>query len=173
MDVFVVVKAAVILLVSANGIKWYFANKFSNIKVVAALLISCTLVVCEMTYRFSSRRLSQRFLLNAFSQWLVFFSLTVMVNFARNHDAAEFRIPLRSAVFLPIHGLYLSIILFASIKQEYIGCETRPYPRLFDVQYGLFYATYFLFLFLHRKDYFLKWHEDIAQLDYLHPEFEV
>ena len=33
--------------------------------------------------------------------------------------------------------------------------------------------TYFLFLILHHKDYFLKWHDDIAQLDKMHPQYDV
>ena len=169
LDIFVVVKAAIILLVCARGIYWFFANKFNHITVVMTLIISSTMVVCEMIYRFSNRRLSQRFLLNAFSQWLVFLTFTVMLGFARKNDAAQFRIPLRRTVFVPLHCCYLTIIIVALVKQDYIGCESRPYPQLFDIQYGLFYATYFLFLFLHKNDYFLQWHPDIAQLDFLHP----
>ena len=141
----------------------------ANLMVIFALLVSCTLVVCEMTYRFSERRLKLRYLLNAFSQWLVFLCLTVMLGFARKNDAAVFRFPLRRLIFIPIHILYLTMIVVGMAREEYHTCYDNGYPKIFQFQYGLFYMTYFLFLILHHKDYCLKWHDDIAQLNKMHP----
>ena len=43
--------------------------------------------------------------------------------------------------------------------------DARVYPRVFLFQYGLYYLTYAICIFLHCKGYFLEWHSDIAHLD--------
>ena len=96
-----------------------------------------------------------------------------MLGFARKNDAAVFRFPLRRLFFIPIHILYLTMIVVGTAREEYHTCYANEYPRIFQFQYGLFYMTYFLFLILHHKDYFLKWHDDIAQLDKMHPQYDV
>ena len=116
LDVFVVVKAVILIYVSVTGARWFLKSKLSAMVVVAVLLVSATLVILEMAFRFSSRSLFYRFLLNAFSQWLVFWCLTVMLGSATKNDAAKYRYPLRILVFIPFHLLYGSSILVACLN---------------------------------------------------------
>ena len=117
-----------------------------------------------MAYRFTDRSLRYRFIQNAAAQWQVFCCLTVMLGFARRNDAAKTNVPIRR-IFIPIHILYATL-LFWGICNEHMGeCSARTYPNIFTYQYSLFFLTYIGFLYLHEKDYFMTWHESIADID--------
>ena len=108
-----------------------------------------------------------RFLLNAFSQYLVFWCMTIMLAFARHNDAAKFKYPIHLFIFIPLHLLYIASILSGAFWTEMVICDyetNRVYPRIFFFQYALFYTTYIIFFVLHCKGYFLQWHPDTQVL---------
>ena len=82
-----------------------------------------------------------RFLLNAFSQYLVFWCMTIMLAFARHNDAAKFKYPIHLFIFIPLHLLYIASILSGAFWTEMVICDyetNRVYPRIFFFQYALF-----------------------------------
>ena len=86
-----------------------------------------------------------------------------MLSFARWNNAAKFKYPIHLFIFVPLHVLYLASILAGVFWSDMMVCDTkinRVYPRIFYYQYSLFYATYIIFVVLHRKGYFLEWHRD-------------
>ena len=116
-----------------------------------------------MAYRFTDRSLRYRYIQNAIAQWQVFSCLTVMRGFARRNDAATSKFQVR-IIFIPFHCLYATL-LFWGIFNEHMGeCTDRTYPRIFTYQYGIFFVTYIGFLFLHSRNYFLEWHQNIKDL---------
>ena len=116
LDVFVVVKAATLFYVSVTGARWFLKSKLNALVVAAVLLVSATLVIMEMVFRFSNRSLFHRFLLNAFSQWLVFWCLTVMLGSPSRSEAAKYRYPLRRMIFIPLHLLYATSIIMGCLN---------------------------------------------------------
>ena len=164
LDIFVTVKAVVLIYFSSQGIYWFLKNSFIAMAVIFILLVSCTLVISEMAYRFTDRSLRYRFIQNAVAQWQVFTCLTVMLGFARRNDAAKSKVPIR-VVFVPTHILYATL-LFWGICNEHMGeCNSRTYPNIFTYQYALFFLTYIGFLFLHKNHYFMEWDEKIRDMD--------
>ena len=88
LDGFVIIKAVVLIIISMTAIRWYSKSEMQSVAVITALLVSCAVVGFELAFRYSERRTLHRFLLNAFSQWLVFWCMTIMLSFARWNDAA-------------------------------------------------------------------------------------
>ena len=147
-------------------------RELRSFAVIALLVASCMIVAGELAYRFSSRAVLFRFILNALSHWIVFWCMTLMLNFARKRDAAKFKYPqIRWLVFIPLHLTYAAtIVVGIGAADDLVKCDAesrRIYPRISYVQYSLFYFTYFLFIFLRCKGYFLEWHPDttIPNLD--------
>ena len=117
-----------------------------------------------MAYRFTDRSLRYRYIQNALAQWQVFCCLTVMLGFARHNDAAKSKVPIRR-IFIPIHILYALMLLWGIVNAHMGECGARTYPNIFTYQYALFFSTYLGFLFLHSKDYFMEWHENIRDVN--------
>ena len=167
-DGLVMLKAALLMLFCLCAIRWYTKSEMKqSLTVVAALVASCALVAFEFFFRYSKKRVLHRFLLNAFSQWLVLWCLHIMLSFIRYNDAARFKFRIRSFIFIPLHLLYAASILTGIFWEEMVICDMesdRVYPRIFYFQYGLFYFTYVVFLVLYCKGYYLEWHEDIKYL---------
>ena len=99
--------------------------------------------------------------------WSVFMCLTVMLGFARRNDAAISKIKIRM-IFVPLHMIYLSLLLWAVFDDEITHCrneESNNYPLIFRFQYSVFFLTYIIFVFLHKNDYMMSWHESIKHID--------
>lgn len=105
-------------------------------------------VVSEMAYRFTDRSLRYRYIQNAIAQWQVFCCLTVMIGFARRNGAAECRVYIR-AIFIPVHILYATLLLWGICNEHMGECTSRTYPNIFTYQYSVFFLTYLGFLFMH------------------------
>lgn len=87
-----------------------------------------------------------------------------MLAFARRNDAAKSKVKIR-AIFIPIHILYATLLIWGCVN-EFIGnCSARVYPHIFTYQYTVFYLTFIGFHVLHRTGYFMEWHESIKNLD--------
>ena len=84
-DAFVIIKAIILILISLCGIRWYLKSKLQSLSVIFVLLGSIAIVALELAYRFSSRYIFHRFLLNSLSQWIVFACFTVMIGFSRKN----------------------------------------------------------------------------------------
>ena len=108
-----IVKALVLIVLSLQGIKWFWEKNFDSIMVIFTLIISMGLVVSEMAFRFTTRSLRYRFTQNAIAMWQVFICLTVMLGFTRKNDAAKLnaKVPLRM-IFIPIHLLYATLLFW-------------------------------------------------------------
>lgn len=87
-----------------------------------------------------------------------------MLGFARKNDAVISKAPIRR-IFIPIHMIYASLVIWAICNENMAHCSKRTYPKIFSYQYGLFFLTYFGFLFLHSKNYFMEWHESVKHID--------
>ena len=164
LDSLVILKAAILIMISLCAIRWYIKSELQSFTVITALLASCVIVAGELFFRYTSRPVVYRFFLNAMSHWIVFYCLTIMLGFARKNDAAKFKYPIRLIAFIPIHVLYAASIVIGLTWTDMVICDGKTrqiYPRIFYFQYGLFYLTYILFLFLRCKGYFLEWHTDI------------
>lgn len=90
--------------------------------------------------------------------------MTVMLGFVRKNDAAKHKFPMR-ALFIPIHLMYATVIVLGLSNDDVGTCSEHTYPHIFAVQYALFFVTYALCVFLYKKNYFLVWHESIADID--------
>ena len=90
--------------------------------------------------------------------------MTVMLGFVRKNDAAKHSFPIRY-IFIPIHIMYATVLILGLINDNVGTCRKYTYPRIFAVQYTLFFSTYILCVFLYKKDYFLVWHESIRDID--------
>lgn len=86
-----------------------------------------------------------------------------MIGFARRNDAAESKLPVR-LIFIPIHLLYCTLLLWGVFNEHMGECTDRTYPNIFTYQYAVFFMTYIGFLLLHSRNYFLVWHENIRDL---------
>ena len=86
-----------------------------------------------------------------------------MLGFARKNDAAKSKVRIRM-IFIPIHLLYATLLLWGIFNESMGNCSARVYPKIFNYQYGLFYVTYFGFQILHRSGYFMEWHESIRDI---------
>ena len=117
-----------------------------------------------MTFRFTDRSLRVRFILNSISQWQGFTCLTVMMGFARRNDAASTNVRIRR-IFIPVHILYLTLLIWGVFNEHVANCTARTYPKIFTFQYGLFLLTYLGFLFLHSRNYYMDWHESIKDIN--------
>ena len=117
-----------------------------------------------MVFRFTDRSLRYRFLQNAIAQWSVFVCITVMLGFARKNDAATSKVPIRR-IFIPVHFMYATLLVMGLANNELGTCVKRDYPKIFSYQYGLFFTTYLAFVILHKKGYFIQWHDSISHID--------
>ena len=89
-----------------------------------------------------------------------------MMGFARKNDAATSNVAIRT-FFIPLHILYAVLLLWGITHDAMGRCDEngRTYPRIFMIQYTLFFVTYAGFMYLHYMDYFMKWHENIKDID--------
>ncbi len=83
-----------------------------------------------------------------------------MMGFARRNDAASSNVRIRM-IFIPTHILYCSLLIWGISNEHVAHCTGRTYPKIFTYQYGLFLLTYIGFMYLHKKNYFMDWHESI------------
>ena len=87
-DGIVILKAAILVIYSLWAVPWYLKSKLKAISVILILFASCFIVIGELVYRYSSRPIRSRFLLNTLSHWIVFWCLTIMLGFSRKNGAA-------------------------------------------------------------------------------------
>ena len=83
--------------------------------------------------------------------WLTFMTLTFMVDFIRLNEVARFKFNVRQWIMWPLHLLYLIMIVLGLgvYNKDYAAfCEVDTYPRIFKYQYGVFFFTYLVFIFL-------------------------
>ena len=88
-----------------------------------------------------------------------------MLGFPMRNGAAVSHLPIRY-IFIPIHILFATLLLWGLFNDRFGQCPTSVYPMIFRYQYGLFYTVYFGFLVLHKYDYMLEWHPNIKDIDY-------
>jgi hypothetical protein len=100
-----------------------------------------------MIFRFTHKHLKYRFIQNSIAQWQVFICLTVMLGFVRKNGAASANVKIR-AIFIPVHILYLALLMLGLTKESLGTCSDRVYPRIFTYQYALFFLTFVGFLYL-------------------------
>ena len=117
LDVFVVVKAAVLIFFSLQGIVWWCKRSFLKGTVIFILIISIAIVISEMAYRFTHRGIRFRYVLNAVSQWQVFACLTVMIGFTRKNEAANTNIKIRF-FFIPVHIFFATLLIWGLLNDE-------------------------------------------------------
>ena len=123
-DILVIIKGVILIVLCLIGIKWFIRNEFIAFSACATILTGCILIIFECVYRFSDGEIRFRHLLNACSQWVVLLSLTVMLGFSIRNDAAKFKYPIRSLIFIPLHVLYaLSIILALAAREDTTACK--------------------------------------------------
>ena len=65
LDVFVILKAVVLVAVSVRAIVWICKRSFKSFIIVSILVLSIVLVISECFYRFSNANLRYRFIQNA------------------------------------------------------------------------------------------------------------
>lgn len=53
--------------------------------IVGVLALSCTLVLSEIVFRFTNRKIKYRFIDTAFGHWIVFTVFTLMIGFTRRN----------------------------------------------------------------------------------------
>merc|ERR1712226_1535857 len=59
---------------------------------------------------------------------------------------------------LPIHGFYLISAFVGWYQGAGAYCNhEETYPRIFLLQYAVFYNTYVLYFWLYRHDFFITW----------------
>lgn len=162
LNVFVVVKALVLILMSVSAMVWFCKGSFKKWGIIFVLAMSIGLIISEVHYRFTYRSLRYRFIQNALAQWQVFICFHMMVTFTRKNGAATFKMPL-VLIFLIMHVLFLLIFLFGVMHKDFYTCEKSRYPIAFIVQYGVFYMSWILFQAISRKDYYIKWHPTLQK----------
>jgi hypothetical protein len=113
-------------------------------------------VINEIFIRFQDRDLRFRFTQQALAQWSVFASFAVMIEFATHHGAGVPQINFKY-VFIPIHIVFLSLLIIAYSPTYGAYCAPNPYPAIFFVQTMLFFSLYFGFRFMKRNNYFVTW----------------
>ena len=90
--------------------------------------------------------------------WLVTLAFTLILIFVRNNGAAEFTIN-HKWYLIPLNLLYFVMLLLGINKDFGAFCEKDTYPWIFTYQYGVFFLTYLIYLFVHSKNFFIKWDE--------------
>ena len=133
LDIFVIVKAVVLIYFSIHGMIWFIKSKFQRLNmalIVGVLALSCLLVLSELVFRFTNRHLKYRFIDTAIGHWIVFTVFTLMIGFTRRNDAADATFKIRF-VFVPIHLLFFSLILCGWLQQNSTFCSEHTYPHIF------------------------------------------
>lgn len=94
--------------------------------------------------------------------WLVTLAFTLILIFVRNNGAAEFTIN-HKWYLIPLNLLYFVMLLLGINKDFGAFCESYTYPWIFTYQYGVFFLTYLIYLFVHSKNFFIKWDEQALE----------
>ena len=93
---------------------------------------------------------------NTAAMWLVLMALTFIMRFVRKNKAAKYKVKFRFLI-VPLHLLYLSMLLLGLNKNFGAYCAEDTYPHIFIYQYGIFFLTYLIYRYFHHKNYFIEW----------------
>lgn len=110
----------------------------------------------EIYIRFKDRDIRFRYTQQVLAQWTLFTSFVIMLTFATRHGAGKPKFNFRK-LFIPIHCLYLTMLILGYSPKYGAYCVTEPYPRIFFVQTAFFFCIFGLFRFMKSKDYYIDW----------------
>ena len=100
--------------------------------VVSCLILSIIVITLEVfVYRLTSDKdLRFRYMNNTAAMWLVFMAFTFMMVFVRRNGAAHFTVKLRYSI-VPIHVLYLVMLILGFSRDFGAFCSQESYPAIF------------------------------------------
>ena len=81
-----------------------------------------------------------------------------MIQFVRLNKAAHFKVqPIY--YLLPIHLLYF-VMLFLGLNKDFGAfCTNNSYPKIFVLQYSIFFLNYLFYMFHYYNGHFIEWDE--------------
>jgi hypothetical protein len=110
----------------------------------------------EILIRFKDRDIRFRYTQQVVAQWTVFASFNVMINFATRHGAGVPKFNF-SFLFIPIHTVFLLLLVLGYSRRYGAYCSPNPYPSIFFVHTLFFFSLYFLVRLMRKYNYFIKW----------------
>ena len=88
--------------------------------------------------------------------WLVVMAFSFILRFVKGNEAATFKVKYNYYLY-PLNLLYFMMLLLGMNKDFGAFCRESTYPYIFTFQYGIFFFTYLVYLFLYHKNFYIEW----------------